>query len=436
MVKITELKRTRTTDDNVQDEDINEPSTSTGIKRPRRMDKILKDNIEQKSEKPIKRMFNKNIPSPQDTKPLNKEIDVFFDKVFADAAEEFKVLNLQAIVERYTPVVMEFNEFTLPFRASFPDYNGILTNFINNICSLYDIKLKPIYVDVRKYSTNEWGHLYWDFLHYSSILLSAAFASKRILNLLNFSTIVYHIDTILPCPKCQAHYQAIKNTDRVKDVIKSIAFGSLIYGVYRFHNLISDNINNSADYVGLPKKRLFTLSEFANKYNCIDIQDEHFKKSETYINPYVDWQPTLHVQLTTILSTYLVEPYARTSNLIKNKFYKSNEQFKGVDLKIADMDLKLFDNKEIVVSMLNEKQLKVCLLRGLCNMFQDTPWTEEQLKLNLPYFAAIQYMYQTYPKLIYDVVKTSFDEDPDDKMLRDALLTKLEPLLPYKKDKR
>jgi hypothetical protein len=69
-------------------------------------------------------------------------------------------------------------------------------------------------------------------------------------------------------------------------------------------------------------------------------------------------------------------------------------------------------------------------------MFQDTPWTEEQLKLNLPYFAAIQYMYQTYPKLIYDVVKTSFDEDPDDKMLRDQLLTKLEPLLPYKKDKR
>lgn len=330
--------------------------------------------------------------------PLDEEIDdsklIPIDNLVQKVSVEMKQVTIENLIDRFKPILNEFMSFVEATRITEnSEYVSILRALVSKLCSIYKIKVESMLVQPSKYLVPEWGRLYWNFFHYTSILLEYSYENNWIDDFRNFPTLVYNINLILPCPKCISHYQVIKESNRVKNIITSIAFGSVISGVQQFHNLITSNVDSTAEYVTRENRKLFTLPDFALKYSCIELQDELLKKSVSYIRNHVDWQTPTHTMLTTMLIMYCPQPYGRASNLIKRVLYGENSNFNGIDLKLRYLDIAPIDMEDIQFNRLTIKQLKYCLMRSILAQFQNTPITADQLK--------DQYTYNKMQRLLY-----------------------------------
>lgn len=363
--------------------------------------------------------------------PKDEDIDdsVFkdaFDKILQSVSNEMVELDIKYIINRYKPVLSEFYELSSMFRAGAKKYNVLFEKFINTLCNIYQIEREPMIVYPNKYSPKDWGNIYWEFLHLSSILLSFAFENGLIKTLLDFPTLVYNIDVILPCAKCAYHYSTIKNSDDVKQIIKSMSFGSIMISLQIFHNVITANVDKTPDYINVPNRDRFLISDFALKYKCIDVQSENTRKSTDYIRSCIDWQPTTHVLLSIILSTYCSQPsYDRVSNLLKYKLYAKNKHFSNIDLNVRNADVRPIDTSDIIYVSMTEKQIQYCLMRALILQFQDTNLKQEAIEQNKRLNFAIISMYKKYNDEIKNIVSNNLS-NPDQAELRDSLLMKLE----------
>lgn len=325
-----------------------------------------------------------------------------FNCLMHKIADEFKNLNIDTIIDDYKPILSEFYELSGKYRKYVPEYNKVFENFVNQLCKVYNFERNIILVNAHKYTTSEWGNLYWKFMHLSSILLSYAYETNKIDNLLNFSTIIYNIDLILPCPKCSGHYQLIKESENIRETIKLMSFGSIMAGVQAFHNQITENVDKTAEYINVPNRPIFYLPSFAQVYKCIDLQNESLQKSTTYIKSNIDWQPKIHNLITIILSNYLQQSYSRVSSLLKRKVYttSTNNVFNGIKFNKQYEPTMIFNNSDIAFMNMSRNQILYCLMRALLLQFQNSNVTTEHLKDNFVLNHAILRFHKDYPTTI------------------------------------
>lgn len=338
-----------------------------------------------------------------------------FDEILPNLASEFKNLNISTICQLFKPILDEFYELSYAYRYDKPKYNNCLEQFITELCSIYNIERTVIIVHAHKYTTHDWGRVYWLFLHYSSILLNYAYEMGKITHFLNFPLLVYNIDTILPCPKCIMHYRGIKNDFIVKNTIKQMSFGSNINGLIRFHNIITENVDKTPEYVNRPKRMMFSQAHFAAQYHCIERHNELLQKSLLYEPIYLDWQPTTHTLLTIILMTYCPQSYSRTSNNLKKNLYSKCNTFATINLNIKYTSYLIFNAEEHAMNSLTAKQIKYCLMRAILLQFQDTTLKPEDVKNFTVFQEAISKFYSMYPEFIRKLASLNLVSDHDAK---------------------
>lgn len=368
------------------------------------MKRMYNDNDNGENIKQQKMYDGLHVKVPNDL-DINDDSLKPFDDLLVKINKEFINLNISVIIERFEPILSEFYELSASYRHNVPKYNKILTDFIDELCYIYNIRKTVMLVHHNKYTTSAWGNVYWMFMHLSSILVSYAYETGRINDFINFPTIIYNIDLILPCSKCQAHFATIKSEFAIKNAIKSIAFGSAINGLVVFHNLVTSNVDKTVEYVNRPNRPTFFISDFALEYQCIELQNETVQKSPSYLRPVVDWQPTTHALLTTLLATYCPQPYSRASNLIKRAVYSNDPAFKSTNLNIRNTDILAFDQQDLFFNRMTSKQIKYCLMKALLLQLQDTPITDQEIKNNRPFNNAIILMYRKHTDFIRQLVE-------------------------------
>lgn len=351
--------------------------------------------------------------------PKDSEIDdeklAPFDELMPTLANEFKNLNIQTICELYKPILDEFYELSYNYRHDKPKYNSCLEQFIAEICSIYNIKRTVIIVHANKYTTHDWGRVYWLFLHYSSILLNYAYEMGKITHFLNFPLIVYNIDTILPCPKCIMHYRAIKNDFSVKNAIKQMSFGSNMNGLIQFHNIVTNNVDKTPEYANRPKRQMFTQAHFASQYQCIERRNELLQKSMLYEPIHLDWQPTTHTLLTILMMTYCSQTYSRMSNNLKKTLYSEHSAFETINLNIKYTKYLIFTPEENLLNTLTAKQMKYCLMRAILLQFQDTIIQSDDIKYLIVFHEAISKIYTMYPEIVRKLAQLNLNDDCETK---------------------
>lgn len=306
---------------------------------------------------------------PSDDKIDDRLVELFDNQLLPKISKEFANLTIEVICQRYKPILDEFYELSSSYRASKPKYNNYMEKFISEICSLYKIERTTMLVYPHRYTTTDWGRIYWLFLHYSSILVTYAFENGKIVDYLNFALLVYNIDAILPCGMCIAHYQAIKETQPVRNVIKQISFGSAILGLLAFHNIITDNVNKSQEYKNRPHRHMFSNGNFAQFYECIESDNEQMQKSATYKLSYIDWQPKTHNLLSVVYMSFCPQSYARASNNIKRQIYHKNPHFANINLNIDKQGVVMYSVQDQFLHYMSGKQIKWCIARGLLLQF-------------------------------------------------------------------
>lgn len=209
------------------------------------------------------------------TKP-NSEAEKFNEEIASHFTEnDIDVLMKIAKNEKVTinSILMKaevaFDNFRHYINSTFTEstkYKESLFVIINTLSNIYNLKTSFIYFNPKNFTRKEWGNIYWTFFHYASILIQHAFFEKKIHSMLNLPLIIFNVDEILICSICKHHYDSIKHSDAVKEVIKEMSFGSIIAGIYKFHNIINSNITMFQKDV--PPHLFFTPIDFIELYHC------------------------------------------------------------------------------------------------------------------------------------------------------------------------
>lgn len=325
-------------------------------------------------------------------------------------ADEFKHTDINFIVERYEFILNNFHEYTSHFRSKTNLYDRVYTTITTTLTKIYKLNRRLVYVNFSKYTTTLWGHLYWNFLHYTAILLNDAYNQGKIKNLLDFPMLVYNIDTILPCSICIAHYRTIKNTPEVREVIKSIAFGFPVGGLMRFHNLITQNVQQQ--HKTHENTDHFTVIDFTNVYKCLEMeQNTDLLVTDTYINTYLEWHTDTHIMLSILFSIYCPQLFHQGSMRLKQKLYSNNPIFKDAPTSkpYQNYNFPQYDMTAVVINGLQSKQIEYCLVRALLMQLQDTLITNKDMTSKTPYLKAIILIYHKHPDIIRKIIHAYFN---------------------------
>lgn len=334
-----------------------------------------------------------------------------FDSLLDNAIfDEFSELNIEWMKNEFQENLPEFLELSLMKRSTELEYDRHLTDFIDSLCSVYGIQRLVRFVEINNYSPTEWGPVYWRFLHFSSILYSYGVEKKLMPKTHNFALIVRNIWVILPCSVCSYHFSLIKDEPVIEYIVKSIAFGLMVSGTQGFHNKVTENVD--ASYPNLPNRDMFVLADFALAYKCIATRDEGLNSAKEFIATYIDWQPTTHTLLTTILAAYCQQGYARTSTLLKMMYNRHNSQrgYKRQPIQVQNFTVAQRSLEDLEFMQLNIKQLKWCLMRALLLQFQDTELKTEHITKNKTLKHALSEMYRKYPELIRALTNANLTE--------------------------
>lgn len=347
--------------------------------------------------------YNVRVPNDSD---IDAKLLEPFKEFYPIIANEFETLNIKVIVEKFEPILDEFYELSEQSRRNAPKYNQILENLIDKLTNIFNLKRTVIYVRVNSYTTTQWGNVYWLFMHYTSILLSYAYSNGLINDYLDFPSIIYNIDTILPCPMCRSHYLAIKQTPEVKATIKTIAFGMTITGLIDFHNIITANVDQTLEHMHKPKRNRFTMPDFVLKYKCVELPDKpNAVKNQTYIPKDVDWQSTTHAHLSIILAIYCPQLYLQASCTMKQLVYATEPEFKHIRLLNKKYNFNsIYNSTDLLISRMSKKQIIYCIVRALLLQLQDTLISEDEMQNNRFYNESIVSLYRMHPQIIRKLV--------------------------------
>lgn len=283
------------------------------------------------------------------------------------ASDRLKTVGtVQNVLKRFRPILSEFLAFIQNFLAALIYNNSSnnndnsksavfvyekkLNNLIETFERVYGVVPTVMVVNFTRYDVGKWGHLYWSFLHYSSILVQYALTKKYIHNTEDFATLVFNIDTILSCSTCKSHYLAIKHTTKVRELIKLIAFGHVVEATYKFHALITENKinnqNNNIIMIAPPQQQqlwshqkqqqqqqqqnvmtmqaaerrrraFFPPHEFAKLYNVYPMSTLNARRMDDIQRPLLDWQENVHVLLASLLAIDHNVSVSRASNRLK-----------------------------------------------------------------------------------------------------------------------
>lgn len=327
-----------------------------------------------------------------------------FKEFYPILATEFKNLNIQTIINRYEPILDEFYEFSEPYRLSSPKYNAILDKTIQRLIEIYKIKRSIIYINRNAYTTSAWGNLYWTFYHMTSILISHAYCNGTINDYLDFPLIVYNIDCILPCIACKYHYIQAKQSQNIKNSIKTISFGLAMTGLMEFHNIITSNIDQLPENSKYRQRERFIMPDFALEYNCIELYDTPMLKSLTYIPKDVDWQSETHTYLTILLAVYCPQLYAQASCLLKQTVYTEEKSFDHINLLSKKYNFNIYTKTDLLIANMTKKQIVYCLVQAILLQLQDTLITENEIEQNRFFNASIAALYRKYPNIIRKLI--------------------------------
>lgn len=230
--------------------------------------------------------------------------------------DDSKFNGIQECIEKFSNCVDGFMEIVdksseLQNSEASVFYMRDLQQCINTVRSTYDVpERKMVRIDFSKLNLNVWGNIYWDFLHYSSILIQEAFYKRKITTLLNFPALVYNIDNILPCPVCSSHYKSIKFGRQIDNILQTMCFGFLVNGVFNFHSLVNKNIE---------KNEVFNDLDFALKYKCYarTVSDEVINYG--IVPRHVLFYQESHIRLSILLNILYRVDLFKLSNMIKRK---------------------------------------------------------------------------------------------------------------------
>lgn len=345
-----------------------------------------------------------HLPSEGDP-ALEGYLDAIKRHLLPTIAAEFEQLSTVTLVEWYRPTVSEFLALISTARQPSPEavaYFKVLDHLVSTLETTFHFSHYPMLVETHKYTTDQWGLVFWRFLHLTSGLIAIGYADHRLPGMLDLATIVRHIDLILPCGRCAQHYREIKNTTAVLDVIKRLAFGDVVEGLHIFHQIISDNVARSIEHINRPRPPPYRLADFAYEYGFIDAHDELHLKSSTYVRAQIEWQPAVHALLTTILAVFLRQPYARMSALVKIRFYHQRPQNNTV---------RMLDESDHRVVHITDHQLAYCFGRALTLQFQHTGHDAERIQSDESLRRAIGIMYARYPQLVRECIDRTTDGD-------------------------
>lgn len=199
-------------------------------------------------------------------------------------------------------------------------YKHILFEFINFIKSSFKIKTSEVFLNTNKLTTDVWGPIIWNFLHYSSILLQhIRYENRSISSTNHFATIIYNLDMLLPCSRCSAHYIELKISDSnfLKTITKNIILGLPISQLYILHNKITQKV-----FLEFGTKQFihFTIFEYALRYKCFPVHHNLPLSSITYIYVPIEYHSTILVHLIILFSYFLHIQY-ETINLRLRKLF-------------------------------------------------------------------------------------------------------------------
>lgn len=290
------------------------------------------------------------------------DVNAILEKSYAELTRT----NIDEIVSDFKPIFIEFYNY-IESRSYIIDENKepaveyikMLYEFMNFLKKTFAIDIENLLVFSHHYTTSDWGPLYWNFLHYSSILIQYLNNQTPNVNLYNFPIIVYHIENILPCNKCIGHFLEFKKTELYKLNVKTASYGLTIYSTFVLHDIITFNIYKNQynlNETNIPK---FLPIDFMKKYKCYpNIQTQELYYKNFVIEP-VDFQNPIHINISYLLSAYFNVSYLLVSRIIK-RLYNKNVYQKIHTYRYLDVDDEVLlkksdeDIKNILESLINK----------------------------------------------------------------------------------
>lgn len=238
--------------------------------------------------------------------------------LLAQCVKEETSVNIDVIVDEFIPILTEFILFSEPFIQN-DAYKTMLLGFIKKLSKLYPklgtVNTLEMHVRVSQYDISVWGPLYWNFMHYSSILVNYAMRHQMMRDVGDFPSLIMNVDHMLPCSQCIAHYRSIKHTAPIHSNIKEIAYGQVVEGTWRFHNMITQNINTMTG----ANKVLYSMYKFGLKYQVVELTPSNLKHFVTYVPCELIFAPRIHLILTRYLYDKMrdVLPYTEILKLFQ-----------------------------------------------------------------------------------------------------------------------
>lgn len=244
------------------------------------------------------------------------------ERLIATAARETRRASVDDLLLEFQGTLDEFHALSAPLRAANPAYDRMYQRLIGKFLESYPtLRLNVVYLNLGKYSVDRWGPVYWRFFHLSAILLLELFANHRVDDVLDYPSLLFNIDTILPCPTCAWHYQQIKRSESVLSAVKEMSFARLVNGARYFHNLVTMHQNELPEFQSRSPRPPFTVLDYAERYGCLEDVPDDLVKTATYVRGWVDWQPPLHRRLTLFHAMRRSIPYAVASRQLKRVLY-------------------------------------------------------------------------------------------------------------------
>lgn len=269
-----------------------------------------------------------------------------FDKVKVELLPKFK------------DTAEEFLSIIEPLVDTTSDYYHVLANVIDVLCSVYEIRLDVVHIELQNYSNYVWGPIFWKFIHYAAILIESAYARDQINDILDFPTIVYNIDQILPCSICAQNYLQVKTTNKmIALAIKRMAFGKCTEGCSIFHNIITEHISQGhQNQEGEPITH-YTLIDYVNEYNFLSYPKDPTNKTKSYIKMRVEYQPLLHRILVIMLILWkntvgrqMIIGYEDANRLILSLYESNSSSSSSNDETIPRLELYVLTIEEFLSS--------------------------------------------------------------------------------------
>lgn len=260
-----------------------------------------------------------------------------FKFVVRESKKELKDLGtIETINKLFQPIFSEFTNYVADAKSqkiivNIPKdyekvYNTFVVDFLTNICGF---KKTVMVVRVNQYTTSDWGHLYWSFLHYSSIILQYNISTNKVTDTFSFASFLMGIENILPCMMCKMHFiQSKQNIDKQEyllNLMKRLCFGIIIHSVFSFHNFITNSITDKPPST-------FNVIDFQIKYYCSvndkNNDDSSFQSLKHEGNSpekiLVDWQGPTHACISVLTTVISKKNYYSVNKEIKEKLYDEN----------------------------------------------------------------------------------------------------------------